>query len=44
MYAYFNDLKMNSGIEADLIQAGHMIAEYPPDNKAGTALVVNIFC
>lgn len=33
MYAYFNDLKMNSGIEADLIQAGHMIQNIH-DNKA----------
>ncbi|EPO8722553.1 OmpW/AlkL family protein, partial [Acinetobacter baumannii] len=37
MYAYFNDLKMNSGIEADLIQAGHMIQNIH-DNKAGAAL------
>jgi len=37
MYAYFNDLKTNSGIEADLIQAGHMIQNIH-DNKAGAAL------
>lgn len=37
MYAYFNDLKINSGIESDLIKAGHMIQNIH-DNKAGTAL------
>ena len=25
MYAYFNDIEINSGIENDLIRAGHMI-------------------
>ncbi|MDM1019163.1 OmpW family outer membrane protein [Acinetobacter sp. VNK23] len=37
MYAYFNDLKMNSGIEADLIAAGHMIQNIH-DGQAGAAL------
>ncbi|EPG39621.1 OmpW/AlkL family protein [Acinetobacter colistiniresistens] len=37
MYAYFNDLKMNSGIESDLIKAGHMIQNIH-DGKAGAAL------
>lgn len=37
MYAYFNGLKMNSGIEADLIKAGHMIQNIH-DNNAGAAL------
>ena len=37
MYAYFNDLEMNPGIEADLIKAGHMIQNIH-DNKAGAAL------
>lgn len=37
MYAYFNELKMNSGIESDLIAAGHMIQNIH-DNKAGAAL------
>ncbi|KXZ74008.1 OmpW family outer membrane protein [Acinetobacter venetianus] len=37
MYAYFNDLEMNSGIEADLIKAGHMIQNIH-DGKAGAAL------
>ena len=37
MYAYFNDIKINSGIEADLIQAGHMIQNIH-DGKAGAAL------
>uniref|UniRef100_UPI0030F38A03 OmpW/AlkL family protein n=1 Tax=Acinetobacter sp. HZNU-JH01 TaxID=3136280 RepID=UPI0030F38A03 len=37
MYAYFNELKMNPGIEADLIAAGHMIQNIH-DNKAGAAL------
>ncbi|ENX59018.1 MULTISPECIES: OmpW/AlkL family protein [Acinetobacter] len=37
MYAYFNDLKINSGIELDLIKAGHMIQNIH-DGKAGAAL------
>lgn len=37
MYAYFNDLKMNSGIESDLVKAGHMIQNIH-DGKAGAAL------
>lgn len=37
MYAYFNDLKMNSGIESDLIKAGHMIQNIH-DGQAGAAL------
>lgn len=37
MYAYFNDLKINLGIESDLIKAGHMIQNMH-DNKAGAAL------
>lgn len=37
MYAYFNDLKINSGIESDLIKAGHMIQNIH-DGKAGAAL------
>ncbi|ENW04205.1 OmpW/AlkL family protein [Acinetobacter beijerinckii] len=37
MYAYFNSLKMNSGIESDLIKAGHMIQNIH-DGKAGAAL------
>ncbi len=37
MYAYFNDIKLNQGIESDLIAAGHMIQNIF-DNKAGAAL------
>ncbi|MCH7314358.1 OmpW family outer membrane protein [Acinetobacter sp. ANC 3882] len=37
MYAYFNDLKINSGIESDLVKAGHMIQNIH-DGKAGAAL------
>ncbi|WP_396234992.1 OmpW family protein [Acinetobacter baumannii] len=37
MYAYFNELEMNSGIESDLIKAGHMIQNIH-DGKAGAAL------
>ena len=37
MYAYFNDLKINAGIESDLIKAGHMIQNLH-DGKAGAAL------
>ncbi|WP_445115399.1 OmpW/AlkL family protein [Acinetobacter sp. WZC-1] len=37
MYAYFNDLKLDPGIESDLIAAGHMIQNIH-DNKAGQSL------
>lgn len=37
MYAYFNELEMNSGIESDLIKAGHMIQNIH-DGKAVAAL------
>ena len=37
MYAYVNDLKMNSGLESDLVKAGHMIQNIH-DGKAGAAL------
>ncbi|MPW43223.1 OmpW family protein [Acinetobacter guerrae] len=37
MYAYFNDVKLNSGIESDLIKAGHMVQNVL-DGKAGAAL------
>ena len=37
MYAYFNDIKINEGVEQDLIAAGHMIQNIY-DNKAGAAL------
>lgn len=37
MYAYFNDIEINSQVEADLIQAGHMIQNIK-DGKAGAAL------
>ncbi|OBY74972.1 MULTISPECIES: OmpW/AlkL family protein [Acinetobacter] len=37
MYAYFNELKINSAIENDLINAGHMIVNIK-DGKAGAAL------
>lgn len=37
MYAYFNDVKLNKGIESDLVSAGHMIQNIY-DEKAGAAL------
>jgi len=37
MYAYFNDLKINSNIKNDLIAAGHMVQNIH-DGKAGAAL------
>ncbi|AXY59853.1 OmpW family protein [Acinetobacter sp. WCHAc010052] len=37
MYAYFNDIELNKGIESDLIAAGHMIQNIH-DGKAGAAL------
>lgn len=37
MYAYFNDIELNKGIESDLIDAGHMIQNIK-DNNAGAAL------
>lgn len=37
MYAYFNDLKLDSGIRQDLTDAGHMIQNIK-DGKAGSAL------
>ena len=37
MYAYFNDIELNKGIESDLIAAGHMIQNIK-DDKAGAAL------
>lgn len=37
MYAYFNDVKLNSGIESDLVAAGHMIQNIH-DGQAGAAL------
>ncbi|WP_438012131.1 OmpW/AlkL family protein [Psychrobacter raelei] len=37
MYAYFNDLKLNSGIRQDLVDAGHMIQNIKEGN-AGTSL------
>lgn len=37
MYAYFNEIELNSSIESDLIAAGHMIQNVL-DNKAGAAL------
>ena len=37
MYAYFNDVKLNSGIESDLVAAGHMVQNVL-DGKAGAAL------
>lgn len=37
MYAYFNDLEMNSGLESDLIKAGHKIANIK-NGEAGKAL------
>ncbi len=37
MYAYFNDIKLNNGIESDLVAAGHMIQNIK-DNQSGAAL------
>ncbi|AXY61791.1 OmpW/AlkL family protein [Acinetobacter sp. WCHAc010052] len=37
MYAYFNELEINKGIESDLINAGHMLINMK-ENKAGAAL------
>ncbi|AXY58477.1 OmpW family protein [Acinetobacter chinensis] len=37
MYAYFDNVKLNSGIKSDLITAGHMIQNVL-DGKAGAAL------
>ncbi|MCT9978478.1 OmpW family protein [Acinetobacter sp. I-MWF] len=37
MYAYFNEIEINSGIENDLIRAGHMIQNIH-DGKAGASL------
>lgn len=37
MYAYFDDIKLNKGIESDLIAAGHMIQNIH-DGAAGAAL------
>ena len=37
MYAYFNEVKLNSAIESDLIAAGHMVQNIL-DNKGGAAL------
>ena len=37
MFAYFNGLKLNPGLEQDLIDSGHMIANIL-DNKAGASL------
>lgn len=37
MYAYFDKVKLDQGIEADLVTAGHMIQNIL-DNKAGAAL------
>lgn len=37
MYAYFSDIKINAGIEKDLIAAGHMIQNIY-DDKAGASL------
>lgn len=37
MYAYFSDIKLDSGVEKDLIAAGHMVQNIL-DNKAGAAL------
>lgn len=37
IYAYFNDVELNSGIEQDLVAAGHMIQNVL-DDKAGAAL------
>jgi outer membrane protein len=37
MYAYFNDIKINSGIKNDLVNAGHMIQNIH-DGQAGASL------
>lgn len=37
MYAHFTDIKINDGVKADLIAAGHMIQNIY-DDKAGAAL------
>ncbi|XID75552.1 OmpW family protein [Alkanindiges sp. WGS2144] len=37
MYAWFDDIKLNKGLESDLIAAGHRIQNVL-DNKAGAAL------
>lgn len=37
MYAYFNELEINSSTEQDLIKAGHMIANIK-EGKAGASL------
>lgn len=37
IYAYFDDVKLDKGIEADLVLAGHMIQNML-DNQAGAAL------
>lgn len=37
MYAYFNELELDKGVESDLITAGHMIQNIQ-DGKAGAAL------
>ncbi|MBJ9984649.1 OmpW family protein [Acinetobacter sp. S40] len=37
MYAYFDNVKLNSGIESDLVKAGHMIQNIH-DGQAGAAL------
>ena len=37
MYAWFDDIKLNKGVEADLIAAGHQIQNVL-DGKAGAAL------
>lgn len=37
MYAYFNDIELNKGVESDLVTAGHMIQNIH-DGKAGAAL------
>lgn len=34
MYAYFNEIKLDKGIEADLVAAGHMIQNIIGDNAA----------
>lgn len=37
MYAHFTDIKLNDGVKADLVAAGHMIQNIY-DNKAGASL------
>lgn len=37
MYAHFTDIKINEGVKADLVAAGHMIQNIY-DNKAGASL------